>query len=108
LPEKERPHYEGKIKDGNILISVHTENSTERSRAEEERFMQTSMMSKVVAVFLCGIAMGITGCVQKGPAQRAGEKIDNAADALRDTVDPPGPAQKAGRAVDRALDNTTR
>ena len=35
IPEIEARQYEGKIKDGNILISVHTENSDEIKRAKE-------------------------------------------------------------------------
>jgi hypothetical protein len=34
IPEYEAKRYEGKIKEGNILISVHTEDSTERARAK--------------------------------------------------------------------------
>lgn len=35
IPELEAKRYEGKIKAGNILISVHTENSDEISRAKD-------------------------------------------------------------------------
>jgi hypothetical protein len=35
IPELEAKRYEGKIKQGNILISVHTENSSEISRAKD-------------------------------------------------------------------------
>ena len=35
IPELEAKRYEGKIKEGNILISVHTENSDEIARAKE-------------------------------------------------------------------------
>lgn len=35
IPELEARRYEGKIKEGNILISVHTENSEEIDRAKE-------------------------------------------------------------------------
>jgi hypothetical protein len=35
IPEYEAKQYEGKIKNGNILISVHTEDSKERSAAKE-------------------------------------------------------------------------
>jgi hypothetical protein len=35
IPELEAKQYEGKIRNGNILISVHTENGDERSRAKE-------------------------------------------------------------------------
>lgn len=35
IPEYEAKRYEGKIKEGNILISVHTEDSTARNRAKD-------------------------------------------------------------------------
>src|SRR5580698_5418023 len=35
IPELEAKQYEGKIKNGNILISVHTEDRDERKRAKE-------------------------------------------------------------------------
>jgi hypothetical protein len=35
IPELEAKQYEGKIRGGNILISVHSEDSEERSRAKE-------------------------------------------------------------------------
>lgn len=35
IPEYEAKRYEGKVKDGNILISVHTDDSDEVKRAEE-------------------------------------------------------------------------
>jgi Protein of unknown function (DUF3341) len=35
IPEYEAKRYEGKIKDGNILMSVHTDDSNERDRAKE-------------------------------------------------------------------------
>jgi outer membrane lipoprotein SlyB len=35
MPEYEAKRYEGKVKDGNILMSVHTQDSKERDRAKE-------------------------------------------------------------------------
>jgi hypothetical protein len=35
LPEYEAKRYGGKVKSGNILLSIHTENSDERQRAKE-------------------------------------------------------------------------
>jgi hypothetical protein len=35
IPEYEAKRYEGKVKDGNILMSVHTEDSKERDRAKK-------------------------------------------------------------------------
>jgi hypothetical protein len=34
IPEYEAKRYEGKVKEGNVLISVHAEDSTERNRAK--------------------------------------------------------------------------
>ncbi len=35
VPEFEAKQYEGRIRDGNILISVHTENARQRDRAKD-------------------------------------------------------------------------
>jgi hypothetical protein len=35
IPEYEAKRYEGKVKDGNVLLSVHTEDSKERDRAKK-------------------------------------------------------------------------
>jgi uncharacterized membrane protein len=35
IPEYEAKQYEGKVRDGNILLSVHTESAAEAKRAEE-------------------------------------------------------------------------
>jgi hypothetical protein len=35
MPEYEAKRYEGKVKDGNVLMSVHTQDSKERERAKE-------------------------------------------------------------------------
>jgi hypothetical protein len=35
IPEYEAKRYEGKVRSGNILISVHTDNAHERARAKE-------------------------------------------------------------------------
>jgi hypothetical protein len=44
-----------------------------------------------------------TGCESKGPAQRAGESIDQGIQNAKDAVNPPGPVERAGRAVDNAV-----
>src|SRR5262245_25106928 len=49
-----------------------------------------------------GGLLPLVGC-EKGPAERAGERVDNAARAVRDTVNPPsGPLEAAGRKIDDA------
>jgi hypothetical protein len=51
------------------------------------------------------VALLTSACTTKGPAQKAGEKLDDAADKVSDTVNPKGPVEKAGRAIDRATGN---
>jgi hypothetical protein len=53
---------------------------------------------------LASLALSV-GCEQQGPAERAGESIDNAAEDVQDTLDPRGPAEQAGAAVDDTLNN---
>jgi hypothetical protein len=50
----------------------------------------------VVGVLAAGV---LAGC-DKGPAQKAGEKIDNAMDKLTGK----GPVEKAGERIDEAVD----
>ena len=56
--------------------------------------------SYLLRVFSLVLVLGglspLVGC-EKGPAERAGESVDNAARKVRDTVNPPsGPAEAAG------------
>jgi len=64
------------------------------------RRMATHLATGVVLA----AALGLTGCPEKGPAEKAGEAIDRATDKVSDTLDPKGPVEKAGRAIDRATD----
>lgn len=52
------------------------------------------------------IGMGL-GCEPQGPAERAGERIDEGIKDVKDAVDPRGPAEKAGAAVDDAANKVT-
>jgi len=64
------------------------------------------MLRKFVigAAIVLPIMGALAACDDKGPAEKAGEKIDNAAQSMKDTIDPPGPAEKAGRSIDDAFD----
>ena len=72
--------------------------------------MRTALGTRrAFAAVLAALALGATtlvACEKKGPAEKAGEKIDKAGEKIRDAVDPPkGPVEKLGRKVDRAVDN---
>jgi hypothetical protein len=68
--------------------------------------MMKRLLSTALAVSLAiGGAALTSGCREKGPAERAGEKLDRSMDKLEDKLDPKGPAEKAGRKIDRAIDD---
>ncbi len=63
------------------------------------------LLSAALVLSLAGGGAVLTsGCREKGPAERAGEKIDRKLDKVEDALDPKGPAEKAGRKIDRAVD----
>ncbi|MFT3992496.1 MAG: hypothetical protein QM680_13930 [Luteolibacter sp.] len=64
--------------------------------------MKTTLL---LPLFLIPFMTALSSCKEKGPAESTGEKIDNAAEEIKDAVHPKGPAEKAGEKVDRALGN---
>lgn len=68
--------------------------------------IRKAMFAFVTVAMLASSGIATTACERKkGPVERAGEKIDKAADNVSDAIDPKGPAEKAGRAIDRATDD---
>ncbi len=57
--------------------------------------------SLIIAVIIASAVVAIAAC-SKGPAEPAGQSVDNAGKAVVDTVTPTGPLQKAGKTVDKA------
>ena len=64
-------------------------------------------MRRMLLIAGCTLMMaGLAACHQEGPAEKAGQSLDNAGQKVQDTLNPPqGPGQAAGRKVDRALGN---
>ena len=68
--------------------------------------MHTRLLSLGLAIVLAtGGATLLGGCREKGPAEKAGEKVDNAMEKVEDKLDPKGPVEKAGRKIDKAVDD---
>jgi len=68
--------------------------------------MHTRLLSLGLAIVLAtGGATLLGGCREKGPAEKAGEKVDDAMEKLEDKLDPKGPVVKAGRKIDKAVDD---
>jgi hypothetical protein len=64
-------------------------------------------MQKYLTLAAAGLlALGLAACQQQGPAEQAGQKIDNLGQKASDALNPPqGPAQSVGRKIDRTLGN---
>lgn len=64
------------------------------------------MFFRNLCITLAVIFLGLTiGCSDPGPAEKAGEKVDETVDSVEEALDPAGPAEKAGRKVDETMEN---
>jgi predicted small lipoprotein YifL len=62
-------------------------------------------MKKLLLLTVCSMSIiALAACKKKGPAEKTGEKMDEAIENVKDAVDPKGPAEKAGEKVDEVLD----
>lgn len=68
-------------------------------------------MKKSIRIRLLGVAAAplflLAACSDPGPAEQAGEQIDEAVEDVRETLDPAGPAERTGREIDDAVENVT-
>ena len=59
----------------------------------------------ILSVLAC---LALAGCSEKGPAEQAGEKVDEAVEQVKDAVDDAGqqgPAEEAGEQIDKAVED---
>ena len=54
------------------------------------------------------LVFGLSACEPEGDAERAGERIDDAAEKAAETLDPEGPAERAGEKIDEATERPDR
>ncbi len=64
------------------------------------------------ALVISGLLVLLPGCEKKGDAEKAGEKIDNAIESVKEKVEEAkdsltnkGPAEKAGEKIDKVIEN---
>ena len=67
--------------------------------------------TRLLSTILLVSGLTLAGCDQQGPAEQAGEKIDEtveqAEEKIEDTLDAnEGPAEEAGEAIDEAVEET--
>ena len=65
----------------------------------------------VVAAMVTMLMVGIIGCEKEGPAERAGEKLDQAAETVKEKaedvaseIQDEGPAEQLGEKVDETVE----
>jgi len=68
--------------------------------------MTKNMRSLLAPLILAPFAI-LVGCSEPGPAEQAGQTIDEAVEDVKDALDPAGPAEKAGREIDEAAEKLT-
>jgi hypothetical protein len=76
----------------------------ERSTRDIMLIMEKMRDAAVIATVAAALAL-VTGC-DKGPAQKAGERVDRALD--QDRLFGRGPVESAGKKVDKAVDDIKR
>ena len=54
--------------------------------AVDHQMTKRILRNFVVALALVGVALGTIACPEKGPAEKAGEKVDDAVDKATDAV----------------------
>jgi hyperosmotically inducible protein len=63
----------------------------------------------LLPLVICALALGVTACEKKGPMERAGEKIDHAADTIKNGGSEPMSDKlqdEADKARDKVNDGT--
>jgi len=71
----------------------------------------------ILTILIFGLVISLTGCEKEGPAEKAGQKVDqvvedtkeniqHAKDEVEDAIEPEGPAEKIGENVDDAIEET--
>jgi predicted small secreted protein len=81
---------------------AHAKTDLEPNRA---RTPVRAHQRRIVTLVLAAIAASftLTACPEKkGPAEKAGEALDDAADGMKDAVTPDGPAEDLGEKLDEA------
>lgn len=77
------------------LDETHLRSATTRGRRPVRR-----LATLVLAAF--AMTATLTACPEKGPAEKAGEALDDAGEGIKDAVTPDGPAEDLGEKIDDA------
>lgn len=77
--------------------------NTSPAASERHGYRRSTVASALFALLLAlGAGVALTGCEDQGPAEKAGERIDQAVEETGDEIDEA--AEEAGDAVEEAAD----
>ncbi len=62
-------------------------------------------ITTLIALCLFPVIACVVSCKPKGPAEKAGESLDKAAENVSDAINPKGPVEKVGEKIDDATGN---
>jgi len=66
--------------------------------------MNTTQKQLLTSLGAMVLVFGLSACEPEGDAERAGERIDDAAEKAAEAVNPEGPAERAGEKIDEATE----
>ncbi len=66
--------------------------------------MNTTQKQLLTSLGTMVLVFGLSACEPEGDAERAGERIDDAAEKAAEAVNPEGPAERAGETIDEATE----
>lgn len=67
----------------------------------------TMKITTTLLFLALSVSLSLVSCEKKGPAEKAGEKLDEAVKSVGEAIDPKGPGEKIGEALDKAVDKAT-
>ena len=66
------------------------------------------LLYKTLSTILCAglLVTALGGCEREGPMERAGRKMDEAAESLSEATRKEGPAERVGKQIDQAAEES--
>ncbi len=63
------------------------------------------MIKNIALTLMIAGVLALVGCERDGPAENAGEAVDDAVGDVQDALSSDGPGETAGEEIDKALDD---
>jgi uncharacterized protein YjbJ (UPF0337 family) len=94
----------GGYNEGRLTCNTRSLTGGKPHMITNNRFQQGMIRVLGSALLVLGAALVGVGCESEGPVERAGNKVDETVEEVKDKLNPDGPVEKAGKKVDQAVD----